>query len=689
MNISIVLPYAEVSSSVHVWAHEETQIDFLHDEEKAARCTLAFAAEELKAYLQKTLSEAIISICSVPDGDKIIFLEIEEETAKAGEYSWILEDYGLTIRGRGRNGLLYGVYDFLRLQGWRWYAPGKEGEIAPLPADALVIPDKDQVRTPSMVLGRGFHLPWVSKQSADLWIWMARNRMNVVPYRAETGPLGQKLGMTFRNGGHIFENILDPERVLPGGRKLWDVHPDWFGMPASGEKQRENAQKTQFCVSSPALLEFLGKELIARLATDWVNADQIDIWGFDTWGSTCSCEECRTLGNGSDHALHLLSALRSAIDEAVEKGILDHNVKLIVCAYEGTCTIGGPQHEIPSNLLRAGDMVGFYPILRCYDHDFFDATCDRNCRYSESLAGWMGRKDALPMIIGEYYNVSKFVDLPVMLTQRIRADIPAYYQRGVRAMTYMHPPLSNWGLRTLTQLLYAALIWDVTTDTEALKNEYFDNWYGEYADAAREIYARTEEAWQYCADWRAWNVNSVLTSLLRWDGTPPETQVEYNNHLKNDALAADSGKKSLKLMESTLDQLFRVRQSLLCRSAEQKQQISRAVNPEELERERTGDPRELRIGEDIRGITYGRDVMRIMTALVGYREALRRNAKTEADHLWKEVAETADILEGYVVPMDYQKPGPGLFCKDALARSQVGGVLTRCRAYRLVEGYEI
>src|SRR6056297_949509 len=205
MKISIVLPYLDASQYVHIWAHEETQIDFLHDGESAVRCTLAFAAEELKAYLERSVLGGDIHICSVPEEGSIIFLEIEEETAKAGEYSWILEDYGLTIRGRGRNGLLYGVYDFLRLQGWHWYAPGKEGEIVPPPVKTLTMPEKDQVRTPSMDSGRGFHLPWVSKQSADLWMWMARNHMNALPYRADTGPLGQKLGMTFRNGGHIFE----------------------------------------------------------------------------------------------------------------------------------------------------------------------------------------------------------------------------------------------------------------------------------------------------------------------------------------------------------------------------------------------------------------------------------------------------------------------------------------------------
>jgi len=42
------------------------------------------------------------------------------------------------------------------------------------------------------------------------------------------------LDMTFNVGGHIFETIVAPDRVMPPGKTLWEEHPQWYGLPASG-----------------------------------------------------------------------------------------------------------------------------------------------------------------------------------------------------------------------------------------------------------------------------------------------------------------------------------------------------------------------------------------------------------------------------------------------------------------------
>ena len=40
----------------------------------------------------------------------------------------------------------------------------------------------------------------------------------------------QKLGMTFKMGGHIFERILNPDRKTENGNSFWDEHNDWYGI---------------------------------------------------------------------------------------------------------------------------------------------------------------------------------------------------------------------------------------------------------------------------------------------------------------------------------------------------------------------------------------------------------------------------------------------------------------------------
>lgn len=52
--------------------------------------------------------------------------------------------------------------------------------------------------------------------------------------------------------------------------------------------------------------------------------------------------------------------------------------------------------------------------------------------------------------------------------------------------------------------------WDTTANVKGLLDEYFNNWYGPYAEGMRKAYGLVEEAWSYCADWRAWDPRSVF-----------------------------------------------------------------------------------------------------------------------------------------------------------------------------------
>ena len=61
MKITIILPYADAVRNYRIWAHEEEKIDFRHEKERACRCTVSFAAEELESYLKRMGFDAIVS----------------------------------------------------------------------------------------------------------------------------------------------------------------------------------------------------------------------------------------------------------------------------------------------------------------------------------------------------------------------------------------------------------------------------------------------------------------------------------------------------------------------------------------------------------------------------------------------------------------------------------------------------
>jgi len=685
MTIVIELPFSSADKSTVIWANEEDKIDFMKEPARAARCTLSFAAVELKDHLSKIIDAEIVFASQSNGNDMRIKLDIQDSSSKNGAF--IIEPLanGLIITGLGRAGVLYGTYEFLRIQGWRWLMPGPEGDCQPDKISCLKMPASRKTFSPSFDLGRGFVFEGISKESASLWLWMARNRMNISGYRPATGPLCEKLGMSPAIGGHIFASILHPDRVLPSGKSIWEEHQEWYGLPLSGVREKATAQNTQFCVSQDNLVQFLGNELLLFLNGVWKNSDRVDVWGFDTWGATCNCDKCKSIGNSSDQTVYLLSKLRDIINRALKNGSMERDVRLVMCAYEGTATISAPEKPVPLNLIDAGDYITFYPIKRCYSHNFNDPSCSWNSYYNERLKSWFDIKPVMPVMMGEYYNVSKFEDLPLLFTKRITSDLPTYYKTGVRGITYMHLPLVNWGMRTLTQLLYAQLSWDVNSDVNAFLDEYFKLYYGPYSKDMRKVYELLEESWAYSSQWRAWGGDSVLSQLQAWDGRKPDKPLPCNDHVTYDKIVS-SGRGSLSLMDKALGILNNIIKKEQVRAAtDDNDTLELVMNPVMLrELEMKNCKLGKRLSEDRRLMIYGADTMRIMTELVAFYDALYRDEKDIYNKIWDDIELIADKMDSYYMPITYEAL-PGLDSRDALTRSQVGDCIRRCRKYILAD----
>jgi len=688
MKIQIVVPFEDADRMVPVWAYEEETINFKQESEKAARCTCSYAATELKKYISKTIRDAYVFFSYVTQKEQFdlcIELYIKDYSSRCDEFTMEFKKNVLVITGSGRTGLLYGAYEFLRLQGWRWYSPGDEGEIQPSLREELTLPEHIINYIPSMSSGRGFDFAeWYTKDSNKFWIWMSRNRMNVASYRTYTAALCDKLGMQYKNGSHIFEKYLDPERIMPSGKTLWNEHIEWFGVCPDGTRKKEMAQKIQFCVSNEELVKFLFEYLLTYIIGIWKNSDRIDVWGFDTWGNSCSCSKCKALGNSTDQNIHLMSQLRNHLNQALKDGRLDHNIKMVLCGYEGTCTLSGPDNPLPANMVEAGDIMVYYPIRRCYAHDFSDEACEINTMYRDALKSWLAKDPTLTVAIGEYYNVSKFEELPIIFSQRIANDIPYYHNMGVRAATYMHIPMVNWGMRTLTQVLFAQISWDIKTNVPKFIDEYFINWYGPYASQIRKAYELVEEAFLYCTDWRAWGPRSVLSHLLNWDGTRPEKPFEVDNHLKNADGILENGNNSIMLLKKALEIVDEIRN--LCKLDYARNSILKkgvGMNPDDAHAHENYDKYSTRVSEGWRLLIYAFDTMNLMTEVVAYYHALYKADNTKAEEAWSQIEEFENSMDSYYIPIGYEYPGTGIESKDALSRSQLRDVVTRCRKYRL------
>lgn len=665
MKINVKLTYENAAQYYKVWATTENDVDFYGDIKAATKCTTSYAAFEIVTYLKKLGFEAGVGI---DDADFSISLFCEENESEEFEISG--DEKAIEIKGCGRAGVLYGAYEFLEAQGIRWYTI--DTEYVPQGKTEITLPELKKY-VYAFPIGRGFEFEGPLKESPELFLWMARNRFNISGVRPHTMPLQRKLCMKPKAGGHIFEAILDPHNLAEDGRTFLEAHREWYGK-RDGEITYENAQSVQFCVNEPDLLDYLAEKLIERIKTDWKEADVIDIWTFDTWGGSCNCDACKKTGNGMDRTYVLLSHLRERVNEAFEKGELEKNYFIVTDMYEGTDTIEPPINPVPDNMLE-DDYIAMAPILRCYKHGMDDENCEINSYYKKQIEGVKGYK----LSICEYYNVSKFEDLPYVFIKSIINDVRYYHKAGVEGFTYMHLPMVEWGVKTLTQHLLANLLRDPYCDIQTKIDEYFENIYGKYADKARKAYELCEEGTLYSSSWRSWDETSILSTLIGWNGYTVNEPLYRDSHLGDTLIekanrAAECFEEALNIMrELRMDAHMSIKLNVPA-------VIARGVNPSQHQKFKTIIPIFDRLNEDIRGLKYGADCARLLALFVEYYELLHK--KEDETKVWNEIYELANEMSEYSYAVKYRHPVPKIMVCDALDRSGMKELFARVLSAR-------
>ena len=629
MKISILLPYEKAPFYYEKWAHEEEKIDFENDAFAAERCTVSYAAEEMVHYLNILGHEA--KVCDKKGEYNII---IELDSGDDGEFDIKSDENNLILHGYGRAGVLYAVYELLEAQGIRWYAP--RFEYIPSPNEKLIIPENKHYAY-SMSKGRGFHSEGLQKESIALVVWMARNRMNLHACFPHTVALQKKVCIRFSTGGHVFFDILNPKNITEDGRYYLDAHKEWYGQ-REGEITFSNARSVQFCVSNTEFLDMASDIFIDRLKNEWANEEMVELGGFDSAGKSCQCEKCKKIGNGSDIALHYLSHIRKRIDEATEKGEIKRKIHLCIPAYFGTDTLMPPENPIPKNLLKAGDYIDFCPIKRCYKHFIDDESCDMNLEYKKALEGW--KKTGISIMVNEYYNVSRFQDIPILFTKTLHHDIKYYLANGAERFMYMHVPMVEWGVRTTTQYLLANLTRNADCDYERLLNEYFQNIFRQHAKEAKSAYVKVEKAMELCSSWRTWGNDTCLSALIRWlylDGCQkPDKPLSDNSHFINENIS-EKGYETVRLLDEAIGELRQIREKEISSMAGHQFLGKVAENPMDEWNAKSQTALIDKLCEDIRGLLYGKDMMELLTMFVDYYYRMYQDKTEDIDELIKKI----------------------------------------------------
>jgi len=669
------VPYADAAKSTEYWAIGEDRVsDWEQEGPEAERCTVAFAASELKHFLEQTapeiefrytetLPERGAAIVVGPASKARKFFGLDEVPALPDNpqayaiYSLRRGGGTLLLAGGGRQGTLYAVYDYLAQLGWRWYAPGPMGEVAASKKESLPLDGWKTVSAPDFPLFRGFY---DGMASAQLFQWMARNRLNMWAYHCDSYALMRKLGFVFLSGGHILEDILNPDKPMRSGKTLFEEHADWFA-EVNGKRERKNAGRYQFCVSNDAAVAYVAQSIIEHFKTDWSTTDYQNVWMYDTWAGWCQCSRCQQLGNDADRYLHFLAKVREAVNQAIAAGDVKRDIGMVMCAYEGTSSLYGPSRPVPAVLRNSKDFVLYAPINRCYAHTLESRDCTEfNTHYDEAVQSWSKVAGELPFTVVEYYNVSKFEDLPLLFSRTMAEDFAYYRKAGVKGMSYMHIPIALWGPRALTQTLFARLSWDSKAPVEMVREDFVTLYYGPAAAPMRTFYRCLEDAYANITAWRSWSGQSVNAGLLAWDGGKPTKPLFPVKHLQLDSAATGNGPNEGIGPRASIELLERARAAL----AEAQRVRAPAVVRERLE-------------EDARLFRYGDESFRLYLEMARLYEARRLGKESEAQAAWASAERLADSLRSYYMPFDFDFPGGGVSAKDALTRTQLRPLLDK------------
>ncbi|MHB0936195.1 MAG: DUF4838 domain-containing protein [Armatimonadota bacterium] len=422
---------------------------------------LKWAAEDLVTYLGK-MSGATVTAADKPAAGLLpIYLGSAPEklpmTAKSeygDAYLIDVSDQRIVLQGETTRATYYAAATLLHALGVRWYAPGELGEVVP------------QQATLKIAAGRTESAPHF--QSRHLWAdgrWSLRNRMG--------GPAMAQ--------GHGFHGLME------GGKHFKD-HPEYYpvinGKPA-------NAQAN---LSSDAVAELFAKNIAAGFRkgpNSWAGGNGACV-GPDDGALIDERPETRALQNGEiDPLLQLPSMsdpfvnLVNKVATKLEGEFPNHYLGFYVYS----------NHNMPPTRFMPHKMI--FPIVAPISYTRYGSIGNPNVPTSMLLEDVIKAWRASVPRMGSYLYNFNLADtaMPFTRTLYFEKSMPKLYELGVHYST-VESMNDNWQHSLPGGYVYAQVTWDVKTDVDKIRDEFYPNFYGPAAASMRRYNAILEEAYE-------------------------------------------------------------------------------------------------------------------------------------------------------------------------------------------------
>lgn len=459
--------------------------------EQATECEL-FAANELHRYLYE-LSHARFDITTVCKKKSIVITT--EDSFQKEEYQIILKDDMVCLMGGSPRAVLYAVYDFLQRLGCRWVAPaydfysGTDRHISENEELTFNLPETRK-ESPAFAYRKLYveegrtHQTENLKQLID---WMPKMKLNTLVFpidyegrgtvkwdnwREELIPELKKRSIKIEVGGHGYQNFIHAS--MENGT-LFEKHPEWFGMDASGERSKD--PRMVICTSNPDAVHYLYANLLNYLKQH-TEIEIFDFWPPDseTW---CQCEQCRNLGNEAERHVMLVNYVAQMLHSDLP------NVKLECLAYNRY--ISPPQHIA----LNEKVLLDFCPIGQNFEYQLYEKGNVRNEGYNKDLNDWikMFKGD---ISLYSYFRKYAWHSLPNIIPHYMQNELKYFRKLGVRGISVYSEP-GDWFTYGINHYVFAGLTWNPDIAVELWMKNYTDIVYGNAGQTAMEIYTELED----------------------------------------------------------------------------------------------------------------------------------------------------------------------------------------------------
>jgi hypothetical protein len=392
----------------------------------------------------------------------------KKERDSLGEEGFILRKKGadIALAGSGPYGVAYAASEFLERLGARWYMPGPLGEVVPKLNEVKF--DKLNVRqVPS------FQLRWIG---GDL-NWQLRNRTNRITDKT--------LPAAYKIEPGIFHT---QERLIPHSL-YYKTHPEFFALV---DGKRSPDLDSKLCNSNKDLPKEITKRMAEILRAD-LGIDMISLSPTDhlKW---CECENCKAIDDSNapydQEYSRRQMVLYNRVAEELEKEFPD--TLILVGAYHiYTQPPKDPNIKAHKNLA----VVICHYNKYCMAHPVNDPTCKPNRNYKKLIDAW--RKHTSHICFYEYYYKGTWLDLPWPIVHSVAVDIPYYKQMGYEGLHTQYTAQNIWS-NFLVHHVAARLLWDHTTDVDALLEEFYVNFYGNAAKPMKKYHELLENQLENC-----------------------------------------------------------------------------------------------------------------------------------------------------------------------------------------------